>query len=464
MKKNLKPIPALALIREYKNKDSFTPSTLHSIRLRIHYHDKGTQKRVYFSTDFAFTEKDWEAVSKTNPTKKYQGTHDEVFQHLDRAKTILKGFQDDGIEFSVSRFKKAWLNKRDDGEDFWHLFRQKYRELKSEHWKTAVLYKLAYKSFLTFNDNVNVTFSDCSVEFLTDWQAWMERGADKPEFRKTRSAATISMYARCARHIWNRAVKRGFVKATAYPFGNDDDHYKIPTGKNKPTPLTLEEVSVLEDYKPKIQMEVWAKSFWLFSYYCQGVNAKDICLLKWENVTEDEIRFERSKTRRTLKEPIVITAVRTGSINDIIEAFSEGERSPDSFVFPMLNARFYRFNTKTKTKEMEKVKAENMDRRISQLVDQFSHYCNKGLSRFAVKILKKKVTMYDARDSWASNSRDQGASPLFIMEGMGHTNFKTTQNYLDRFPTAEKNKHAQTMADAVAQARAAKKAREEKAA
>jgi integrase/recombinase XerD len=44
-----------------------------------------------------------------------------------------------------------------------------------------------------------------------------------------------------------------------------------------------------------------AIDFWTFSYLGNGMNFKDIAMLKYSNVQGDNIKFYRSKTRKTNK-------------------------------------------------------------------------------------------------------------------------------------------------------------------
>jgi site-specific recombinase XerD len=44
-----------------------------------------------------------------------------------------------------------------------------------------------------------------------------------------------------------------------------------------------------------------------------------------------------------------------------------------------------------------------------------------------------RLSTYVARQSWATILKKQGISTSLISEGLGHTNEKTTQIYLDSF-------------------------------
>ncbi len=45
-------------------------------------------------------------------------------------------------------------------------------------------------------------------------------------------------------------------------------------------------------------MECWCRDMWLFSYLANGMNMKDLALLRFENLTGNELHFVRAKTQR----------------------------------------------------------------------------------------------------------------------------------------------------------------------
>lgn len=47
--------------------------------------------------------------------------------------------------------------------------------------------------------------------------------------------------------------------------------------------------------------------------------------------------------------------------------------------------------------------------------------------------IEKTVTTYVARHTFSTIMKRSGASTEFIQEALGHTNIKTTENYLDSF-------------------------------
>jgi hypothetical protein len=69
-----------------------------------------------------------------------------------------------------------------------------------------------------------------------------------------------------------------------YPFGKRK--YRIPSSKNIKKALELDDIQKIYFYEsePELLGEQQARDYWLFSYFGNGMNPKDIANLKnWQN-------------------------------------------------------------------------------------------------------------------------------------------------------------------------------------
>ena len=85
--------------------------------------------------------------------------------------------------------------------------------------------------------------------------------------------------------------------------------------------LTLDDIQKIYCYEcnPLNIGEQKAKDFWLFSYFANGINPKDIVRLKFKNINDNYIYFERSKTERSMRsDPKIITVFITDDMKSII--------------------------------------------------------------------------------------------------------------------------------------------------
>jgi integrase/recombinase XerD len=151
---------------------------------------------------------------------------------------------------------------------------------------TAVSYQTSYYSFFRFRGNVRLT--EVTPAYLHQYETWM--------FAQDYSKTTIGIYTRQLRTLFNEAIEQGLIrKDKHYPFGRRK--YVPPTGRNVKKALTLQDVAKLYYYKPVCEQEQWAKDFWFFSYLANGINTKDIALLKYRNIQGEYLVLKEPKQR-----------------------------------------------------------------------------------------------------------------------------------------------------------------------
>jgi integrase len=155
-----------------------------------------------------------------------------------------------------------------------------------------------------------------------------------------------------------------------------------------------------------------AKYYWIFSYLCNGINLKDICLLKWKNIDGDYLLYERAKTSRTKREKKPIIVSLKPEEKAIISRSGLPSLSPDSYVFPHLS--------KGMTPERER-----------DVIKQLTKNINNNMKKIATELkINKEVTTYFARHSFATVLKNSGASISYISEAFDHSSEKVTQSYL----------------------------------
>lgn len=198
-----------------------------------------------------------------------------------------------------------------------------------------------------------------------------------------------------------------------------------PTGRNINKSLTLQEVAKLYYYKPICQQEQWAKDFWFFSYLANGINTKDISLLKYRNIQGEYLVFERAKTEKSSRnDPRPITVFISDDLRQIIDRWGNKDNDTNSFIFPVLSPGI------TPMRQYE-------------LIELFVASINDWVRKIKKKVsIERNITCYVARHTLSTVMKRSGASTEFIQEALGHTNIKTTENYLDSFEKEVKKEFA----------------------
>jgi integrase/recombinase XerD len=174
---------------------------------------------------------------------------------------------------------------------------------------TALSYQDSYNSFKKFRGNV--CFTDITIGYLNQYEQWMKaRGVSK---------TTIGIKIRPLRTMFNEAFEMGIIKRDkCYPFGRRK--YRIPTGRNIKKAIGQDFIKQLYYDKPLSLSESKAKDFWLFCYFGNGMNPKDVVHLKFRDIQDGYIVFIRHKTERTTRnDPKPITVYITGDLQNIID-------------------------------------------------------------------------------------------------------------------------------------------------
>jgi integrase/recombinase XerD len=281
---------------------------------------------------------------------------------------------------------------------------------------TAMYYHCSYISLKKFRGNVR--FAEVTVSFLNEYESWL----NNQNISKTK----IGMYIRPLRAIFNEAIEDGIIKKEkCYPFGRRK--YRIPASKNTKKALDLAEVKKIYYYEsdPKNDSEQKAKDYWLFSYYGNGMNPKDIACIKYKNIHDEYIVFDRSKTERALRsDPKPITVFINEDMKAIIQRWGNKDTSPNNYIFPVMDIGISPL-------------------RQYELMQLFVHFINEWMKHILKNLeINKKGTTYVARHTFSTLLKRSGASTEYIQEALGHSDIKTTENYLDSFNKEIKKEYA----------------------
>lgn len=154
-------------------------------------------------------------------------------------------------------------------------------------------------------------------------------------------------------------------------------------------------------------MNYHARNIFIFMYLQGGINIKDLLHLQVNNIVDGRLRFFRHKTGKQFDMPLAPRSV------DIIKEYSINKQSED-YIFPILEIRY--------EKEPEKT----------------NYYWKMYLRVYRALIslgkeigLQGNLTTYISRHSWASHARDANVPMVAIQGGLGHSNQRTTEIYLN---------------------------------
>lgn len=279
---------------------------------------------------------------------------------------------------------------------------------------SAINYQRTYRSIKAYKGNV--LFAEITFGFLYQYEAWMlNRGASK---------TTVGIVLRPLRSIFNEAIEDKIIKKDdCYPFGRRK--YQIPASRNLKKALTQEELKRVFYFKSTCEKLTTGKAYWLFCYLANGMNVKDMIYLKWKNIQDEYLIFERAKTEKSTRlDQKPITVYLTEDLWDIINTHGSESRLSNDYLFPIIQPNL---------NALEQFDLLNYTRRV----------INEAMAEIASELnIDKKVTTIVTRHSFSTQLKRAGVSTEYIQEALGHTNKKTTENYLDSFEKEVKKQYA----------------------
>jgi site-specific recombinase XerD len=383
------------------------------------------RKQMLYTTVFEFTKSEFKSIWETlKPREEHKEKRNEIRAVETLANDIAKVLS----PFSFTQFEKKYLRNTGDGGNIIYQYNQTINKKQSNNsFGTASNYDLSLKSLKGFilhtkgKEPVKIPFADITPDWLQKYENYMIN-------HLKRSRTTVGIYLRPLRAIFNSAIAEKEIDIEIYPFGKNK--YQPPTGRNVKKALSQSHLKQLFDAKPQTAEQIKAKDFWFFSYTCNGMNVKDISLLKYENIQEDKIIFYRAKTINTSKTDLRPVTVYLNDFSKmIIKKYGNKNTGKSEYIFPIIS-----------DKETELVKHSK--------IKNFTKFINQNLKKLAtIEGITSDISTYWARHSFATNSIRNGASMEFVMEALSHNNMKTTVGYFAGFEDKDKKEFMQKLMD-----------------
>jgi integrase len=323
--------------------------------------------------------------------------------------------------FSFDRFEKEYI-QADSGKGFIKIFERYLNDLLQEdRVGTYSSYNNALQAFKSFRKEKDLSPADITLILLKDFEAYLSKPRTIKNRRKPVKASknTVAMYIRALKVVYNIAAADNPYLKELYPFAttrSDRGKYKIKTAAGKKAiALSAEDIQKFIEAPAIEDSPEWrAKHIWLFSFYCQGMNYRDIALLRYQDIGHDAIRYVRRKTRDTEAHQEQMEVPLLEPIQEIILKMGNPDRHPQSYVFGILS---------------EGLSAARQD----SLIRQGIKTTNKWLKRYCKANGLPEITTYSARHSYANLLKQSGEPVELIRELLGHSDIRTTENYLEKF-------------------------------
>lgn len=390
------------------------------------YHNR---KRRYFRTGVSVHSKHWDddtsqIIGKARENKLVQ-------KLLVKARELVQQIETLHDEFNFDLFSKDFSESSplQSGENFVTFWESVIRDLRKENRNgTADSYEDAMNKFKKFVKGKSLPIRHITQLTFEKFRIFMVQSGQ--------STNGAGIYLRSMSAVYGRALARKLVKPETDP----RDGFKIKTTKTPKKAIKREEVHLLAGLDLNLfSLMEESRDLFLFSYYCQGMNLKDLSLLSWDqNIVEDRIYYKRGKTA-----DLFTIHIKPQTIGAILEKqrLILDQKLKDNAIQNKLakNLVFRIFDQLTdaqmknpdELKKVRKQRGKVLNAHLRKLAK-----CHLGFGPAQLKYL----TYYAARHTYATVLKSQHAPVTLISEALGHADIRTTQVYLDSFANQELDK------------------------
>lgn len=272
--------------------------------------------------------------------------------------------------------------------------------------------KSLVKSFMKEckKNEIDFLISDINYKWLKDFEAW--------HLSKGNSMNSLSVYLRTIRAIFNRSISENLISRDLYPFGNGK--YNISGSPTVKRAISKDAIEKIKNTEFPENSSLWhTKNYFLFSFYCRGMNWVDMANLKVKNIINDRIEYIRQKTIRKSGKSFSIKI--TPQIREILNWYITGKES-DDLIFPII---------------LRPDNPELVRKDIKNGLKTFNKYLSKVASTCKIE---GNLTSYVSRHSWATAAKKLGVDIAVISDGLGHSDMAVTKTYLDSIENDEIDK------------------------
>lgn len=325
---------------------------------------------------------------------------------LDAAKSIINKL---GNGFDFTTFHKMYKEAMEGKRDFsiFHDVANQYYQEKRLKPKTRGLYQTAVNWVDAYKKNANL--KEINSDFVSGLINFIKQ-THSLKFQNDISENTIRIYLRSLRAIYEYALDKKLTDGDN-PFKNIDGQ-ALASIRRKQYALTMEELNLFINYRPKTERENVGKDFFLLSLQLCGANMCDILTLKNHNINLNNrtISFIRKKTE---KSGTITTIPFTDEAERLMNKYGKvNVGKPDALIIKYLG-----------NVSSDSVKTTNA-------ISNFIKRVNKGLHSISKALGIRNFTTYSARHTYAMLAVSSGMTAEQIKDELGHTSTRTTQSYL----------------------------------
>jgi site-specific recombinase XerD len=270
--------------------------------------------------------------------------------------------------------------------------------------RTASSYRET-KQFITNYHGTDIKFIHITPTFLSKIEKrYMSSGKNHYN--------GLSVHLRNIRSLFNKAISDGLISSEIYPFkrtSSEKNKYQIKHEKTKKRAISKEFIQRIEAFAPDAHNKSMtdARNLFLFSFYMRGMNMVDMAYLTKSNIQDGNIVYTRRKTGRKYEIKL------NDKARTILQHYNLNGKMKNDLLLPII---------KRQGDKIDEVKD------ISNKTKIVNVYMKKIAKKLDLKI---NLTSYVSRHSWATIADKTGIDRRTISQGLGHSDLRTTDIYID---------------------------------
>lgn len=300
-------------------------------------------------------------------------------------------------------------NASSDFLEFLDRIIQRFQE--GGNYRSSRRYGQLRNKLLAFRKDKKLPFDLITVTFLKDFKLSM----------KDLHQNTVYEHFKNFKASMNQAIEEDVIQAHQSPFGKFKV-YTVTTSKEK---LTEDEIRLLRELNLEPGSSLWhSLNCFLFAFYCGGIRAGDLIMMRWSNIVDGNLTYVMSKTRnnKLLEKsvPLIPEAL------EILKHYEHDGLSENDFIFQLLNREYSKFISRER-----KIKS-GYEIKIFNQIGSKNTILNRDLKKIAeLAGFSKKVSFHIARHSFAQYALDRDINPKVLQSILGHEKFATTETYIN---------------------------------
>lgn len=363
-------------------------------------------QRLY-NINKSYSEDEFLELSKKRVANKYI----EESIYLQAIESKAKDIASQINPFNFEIFEKNFLENRIESTNMVDTYNSRIKEFfENDQISSGQSYQSSLNAIKKFTNKKNPD-SVTKIHIMTITKSWLNKFEKYIVEECHLSISTVGSYLRPLRAIYNIALKDNPLYDKLSPFGS----YQLPSSVKVNKALSKKDLRILLEAAPQNKQQEYAKDFWFFSLYANGMNINDIARLEYKNFDFDNGKFSflRRKTFQSNRGELKTIGVFLNPyLTEIIDKYKTEYVADTQLVFPII---------------------ENDDREFlkKRKISNFIRFVNQHIKKLAEENgVTAEISVNWARHTFTTLGVNQSLTLEELKQFLGHSSIKTTQSYV----------------------------------